>query len=153
MSHFRYRAAAVAALLTMAVPAAAALPEAAIKAENARWAAAYARGDYAAIGKLYTDEGTLLPPGEDRVVGPAAIVAYFVKNADASAPNSVSFSNFEFYGNDDMVTEISDTEVRDHRGKLIVRGKQTLVFLKRGGAWKLHRDIWNDNAPLKPGDR
>lgn len=123
--------------------------EAAIKAENARWAEAYARGDYEAIGRLYTKNGTLLPPGGSRIVGAAAIVDFFNKTfpATQSKTNTVSFSNYEFYGNDKVITEVSDTDVRDHSGELIFRGKQILIFLKQGGTWKLHRDMWNESAP------
>lgn len=122
---------------------------AAIKAENARWAEAFARGDYEAIGRLYTKDGSLLPPGGDRVTGASAIAEYFIKGYTGSQPDTVSFSNYEFYGNDQIVTEVSDAEVRDHSGKLKQRAKQTLIFLKQKGVWKLHRDIWNDYPPVK----
>lgn len=121
--------------------------EAAIKAENARWAQAYAHGDYASIGHLYTENGTLLPPGGNRVVGAAAIVEFFSRAAPGTQPNTVSFSNYEFYGNDRVVTEVSDTDIRDHSGELKYRGKQILIFLKQGCTWKLHRDIWNVSTP------
>ncbi|MBN3786165.1 SgcJ/EcaC family oxidoreductase [Burkholderia sp. Ac-20353] len=124
-------------------------PEAAIKAENARWADAFARGDYEAIGRLYTDDGTLLPPGGDKVTGSRAIVEYFTKGYAGSKPGTVSFSHDEFYGNDRIVTEVSDAEVRDHDGKLKIRAKQILVFVKQAGVWKLHRDMWNDYAPVE----
>ncbi|WP_438391759.1 YybH family protein [Caballeronia sp. DA-9] len=127
--------------------------EAAIKAENARWADAFKQGDYQAIGRLYTDDGTLLQPGGDRVVGPAAIANYFTKGYAGKTPDTVTFSDFEFYGNDQVVTEVSNSTIRSQDGELKSRGKQTLIFLKQGGAWKLHRDIWNDNGPLKPRDR
>ena len=124
-------------------------PEAAIKAENARWADAFGRGDYEAIGRLYTNDGTLLPPGGDKVTGSSAIASYFTNGYAGSKPDVVSFSHEEFYGNDRVVTEVSDAEVRDHGGKLKFRGKQILVFLKQGGVWKLHRDIWNGYGPRK----
>ncbi|VWB19740.1 YybH family protein [Burkholderia lata] len=127
-------------------------PEAAIKAENARWADAFARGDYEAIGRLYTNDGTLLPPGGNKVTGSSAIVEYFTKGYAGSKPATVSFSNYEFYGNDRVVTEVSDADIRDHDGKLKYRGKQILVFLKKDGVWKLHRDMWNDYGPLKADD-
>jgi uncharacterized protein (TIGR02246 family) len=127
--------------------------EAAIKAENARWADAFKQGDYPAIGRLYTADGTLLQPGGDRVIGPAAIVNYFTEGYAGKTPSTVTFSDFEFYGNDEVVTEVSNSTVRDHDGKLKFRGKQILLFLKQGGAWKLHRDMWNDDGPLKPTDR
>ncbi|PQV54743.1 DUF4440 domain-containing protein [Paraburkholderia sp. BL21I4N1] len=126
--------------------------EAAIKTENARWAEAFARGDYDAIGRLYTEDGALLPPGGDRIVGARAIADYFIKGYAGAMPDTVSFSNLEVYGDDRIVTEVSDTEIRDHSGKLKSRGKQILVFLKQRGVWKLHRDIWNSGAPLKSDD-
>jgi len=121
--------------------------EAAIKAENARWAEAFRRGDYDAIGHLYTKNGALLPPGGDRVTGRLAITEYFAKAYAGSEPGSVSFSNAEFYGDDQAVTEVSDADVRDHSGKLQIHAKQTLIFLKQGGVWKLHRDMWSSYAP------
>ena len=156
MRAIRFRAAALAgcvALFSFATSASAAgpqhLPEAAIKAENARWAEAFARGDYEAIGGLYTKDGSLLPPGGDKVTGAAAIAAYFTRGYAGIQPGTVSFSNDEFYGNSQMVTEVSDAEVRDHDGKLTLRGKQILIFLKQGHSWKLHRDMWNEYAPVK----
>ncbi|VWB08783.1 YybH family protein [Burkholderia lata] len=159
MQHIRMCTAALAACATffaLAAPATAGglqrPPEAAIKAENARWADAFARGDFEAIGRLYTNDGTLLPPGGNKVTGSSAIVEYFTKGYAGSKPAIVSFSNYEFYGNDRVVTEVSDADIRDHDGKLKYRGKQILVFLKEGGAWKLHRDMWNDYGPLKADD-
>lgn len=117
--------------------------EAAIKAENARWSEAFGRGDYEAIGRLYTEDGALLPPDGNRIIGPRAITEYFMKGSAGSEHNTVSFSNYEFYGNDQTVTEVSDAEIRDHDGKIKVRAKQTLIFLRQGGTWKLHRDMWS----------
>ena len=126
------------------------LIESEIKAENVRWAEAYARGDYSAIGNLYTDDGTLFPPGESRVVGPSAIADYFKKKSSNGARHTVTFDNLEFYGDDNTVTEISDTEICDLDGKLISRGRQTLVFLKKNGLWRLHRDMWNSTMLTLP---
>ncbi|MFM0649628.1 nuclear transport factor 2 family protein [Paraburkholderia bryophila] len=148
---------ACSSFVAFAVPAVAGAPqpqaEAAIKAENVRWADAFARGDYEAIGRLYTNDGALLPPGGDRVTGGSTIAAYFAKGYAGEKPGTVSFSNYEFYGNDRSVTEVSDAEIRDHHGKLIYRGKQILLFLKEDGAWKLHRDMWNDYATQKSDSR
>jgi uncharacterized protein (TIGR02246 family) len=148
---------AAAALAVTSLPAHAAGPQrstvAAIKAENARWADAFKRGDYHAIGRLYTEDGTLLQPGGGRVTGRAAIAEYFAKGYAGKKPDTVTFGNYEFYGNEQVVTEVSSSTIRNHAGRLTSRGKQTLIFLKQGGAWKLHRDIWNDDGPLTSGDR
>lgn len=139
------------ALFAFAAPATAGSsprpPEAAIKAENARWAQAFGRGDYQAIGRLYTKDGALLPPGGSKIIGATAITQYLGKAYAGALPGNVTFSNYEFYGDDQAVTEVSDAELRDASGALKYRGKQTLIFLKQDGAWKLHRDMWNDYAP------
>ena len=154
MRPIRFFAAAVAVCFSpfvFAMPALANGPqsqtEVAIKAENARWAEAFRLGDYKAIGRLYTEDGTLMPPGGDKVRGARAITEYFTKAYAGTQPGSVSFSNYEFYGNDRTVTEVSDVELRDHSGKLQLRAKQILIFLKQGGVWKLNRDMWNSYAP------
>jgi len=154
MRQIRLFSAAVAAclsVLTFAAPAFASGPnpqtEAAIKAENARWAEAYGRADYEAIGHLYTADGTLLPPGADNVTGGHAITEYLTKAYAGAPPGTVSFSNYQFYGDDQAVTEVSDAEVRDHDGIVTFRGKQILIFLKQGKTWKLHRDMWSGYAP------
>lgn len=121
--------------------------EAAIRAENAKWARAYARGDYAAISRLYTADGELLPPGGNRISGGKAIVSFFVRANKGRPPGHVSFSNAEFYGSDSIVAEVSDTAICSRDGELKYRGKQTLIFLKSGGQWQLHRDIWNQTGP------
>ncbi|MDB1112044.1 DUF4440 domain-containing protein [Pseudomonas extremaustralis] len=121
-------------------------PEAAIKAENARFAQAYGRGDYGAVARLYTKDGALLPPGGGKIIGTTAITEYFSKQHVGSRPDTVSFANYEFYGDDQAVTEVSDAEIRDADGKLKYSGKQILIFLKQDGVWKLHRDMWNDHA-------
>jgi len=120
-------------------------PEAAIKAENARFAQAYGQGNYVAIGRLYTKDGALLPPGGGKIIGATAITEYFSKQHVGSRPDTVSFANYEFYGDDKTVTEVSDAEIHDSDGNLKYSGKQILIFLKQDGVWKLHRDMWNDH--------
>ncbi len=127
--------------------------QAAIKAENDRWADAFKRGDYQAIGQLYTEDGTLMQPGGERIRGAAAIVDYFTKGYAGKPPASVTFDKFEFYGNDEAVTEVSNATIRDHDGKVQYVGKQTLIFLKQGKVWKLHRDMWNDNGTVQADAR
>lgn len=129
------------------------LPEAAIKAENAKWAAAYDRHDLAAIATLYTEDGTLLPDGSEPVVGRTAILAYLKNMFAQSEADRLSFGDYEFYGNDRTVTEVSSSEIHDESGQLKWRGKQVLIFMRQQGTWKLHRDIWTGNGPLKPGDQ
>jgi uncharacterized protein (TIGR02246 family) len=151
MRQIRHFAAAIAASLPAFVLAASGLgnnlgplSRTEIKVENERWADAFRRCDYEAIARLYTPDGTLLPPGGNSVTGADAIAQYFASShAGGCKADTVTFSNAEFYGNEQIVTEVSDVEIRAETGKLKFRGKQMLIFLNRGGVWKLHRDLWN----------
>lgn len=139
----------LATLFMTAGPAAAQDPDApaatAILAENAKWAAAYTEGDFTAIGGLYTDDGTLLPPGGKRVAGRDAITRYFQQEYAGRQTGTIRFSDYEFYGNDREITEVANLEIYGPVGNLKSRGKQVLIFLKQGDQWRLHRDIWNSD--------
>jgi uncharacterized protein (TIGR02246 family) len=139
----------LATLAMIASPAAAQSSDAplvvAIMAENAKWAAAYKAGDFTAIGALYTDDGTLLPPGGNRVAGRDAITRYFQNEYAGRQTGTISFSDYEVYGGGRVVTEVANLAIYGRDGKLKSRGKQILIFLKQGDQWKLHRDIWNSD--------
>jgi uncharacterized protein (TIGR02246 family) len=127
--------------------------DAAIEAVTERWALAYAKGDLEAISQMYTEDAKLLPEGSGAVVGRAAILKYFEKNLRPTLPATLSFSHYEIYGNGQVATSVSELEIRDPDGRLKTRGKQIIVLLNQGGQWKIHRDIWTNNGPIKPGDR
>ena len=56
-------------LLLLAATAEARSAKADIDAVNQKFGAAYAKGDAAAISRLYTEHATILPPGSDMVTG------------------------------------------------------------------------------------
>ncbi len=126
--------------------------EAAVKAVTERWSATFAKGDLKAISLLYTDDAKLLPPNETAISGRAAILAYFEKNLRPDLVSSAKFSHYEIYGGGDAATSISELAMYDGKGHIIERGKQTIVLLKQNGEWKIHRDMWSDNTPVKTGN-
>lgn len=122
--------------------------ETAVKAVTERFAADLAKGDLKAISRLYTDDAKLLPPNENPVSGRAAILAYFEKSLQPSVVGGARFDHYEiYYGGGNTATSISHLEMLDGKGHVIEQGKQTIVMLKQGGEWKIHRDMWSDNAP------
>src|SRR5215468_8157783 len=48
-----------------------------IDAANAKWVAAFNKGDAAAVAQLYTEQATALPPGAPMAKGRAAIQAFW----------------------------------------------------------------------------
>jgi uncharacterized protein (TIGR02246 family) len=105
--------------------------------------------DAAAVGKLYTEDASLFPPGAPRQDGREAITAYWQAAIDL--------------GLSDVV--LTTVEVEDFKstafevGRLIARlpagegssqaltGKFIVIWKKdAAGRWCLHRDIWNFDA-------
>jgi ketosteroid isomerase-like protein len=126
--------------------------EAAVKALTERFGAIFARGDLKAISLLYTDDAKLLPPNETAVSGRAAILAWFEKNIRPVLPARIRFSHYEIYGGGDAATSISEMQIYDGEGRIMERGKQTIVLVKQNGEWKIHRDMWSDNTPANAGN-
>jgi len=152
LSKLLTRAAGVSAALALigaGASAATAHPpdEAAVKAVTETWGATFARGDLAEISKLYTEDAKLLPPNEAPVSGRTAILAYFEKNLRPVMPASIRFTSYEIYGGGGAATSVSRMEMYDAKGRVVERGKQTIVLLRQDGRWKIHRDMWSDDTP------
>lgn len=141
-----------AAALLLAASSALAAPapsseRAAVEAVTERWAKAFANGDLNAITGLYTADAKLLPDGGAVVAGKADIARYFETTLRPMLPGSIHFSRYEVYGDGQSASSLSLMEIRDAKGAVTLKGKQALVLLKQGGAWKIHRDIWNGDGP------
>jgi ketosteroid isomerase-like protein len=121
--------------------------EPAVKAVTEKFRATFARGDLDAISRLYTDDAKLLPPNAPAIAGRKAILAWFEANLRPYMPASLKFHDYEIYGGGNAATSVSWMELSDSKGRVLIRGKQTVVLLKLKGEWKIHRDMWSDDTP------
>jgi uncharacterized protein (TIGR02246 family) len=122
-----------------------------IEAVNGRFSEAFGRGDMNAVAALYTEDGTLLPPGSAPVKGRAAI-AEFWKAAHAGGVKGVMLMTDGVETAGDLAYETGSAQlmVQPKRGKPTISHSKYLVVWKRtGGTWSLHRDIWNDGPKKK----
>ncbi len=119
-----------------------------IEAALATFATAFNNGDGAAVAVLYTDDAALLPPGEARVNGRAAIQAYWQGAVDAGLTD-IALQAVEVEEDGDMAYEVGGFSLAapgENGAKVTVTGKYIIVWKKGAdGAWRLHRDIWNAN--------
>jgi ketosteroid isomerase-like protein len=70
-----------------------------IEAVNMEFSAAFNRGDAAGVAGLYTEDGSLLPPGENIVSGRSNIEAYWKSGVDAGLSNlQLTGSEVEAHG-------------------------------------------------------
>jgi len=117
-----------------------------IGAANDRFMAAFEEQDAAAVAALYTKKGQVLPPNSDFVTGREAIQAFWqgamdmglrraeleLGEVDGLGKTAVEVSRFTLYAEGDAVAD---------------KGKYMVVWKKKGGDWKLHRDVFNSSLP------
>jgi uncharacterized protein (TIGR02246 family) len=116
---------------------------------NRQFMTAFANGDGAAIGALYTSDAALLPPGEDRIDGREAIGAYWQNAVDAGFKD-LRLETAEVIDGGDTAAEVGHWSIAAPDGKggsATVGGKYIVVWKRAEGGWQLYRDIWNDDPP------
>jgi uncharacterized protein (TIGR02246 family) len=118
-----------------------------IDAANAKWIAAFNKGDAAAVAQLYTERATALPPGAPMAKGRAAIQAFWdgaikggVKNVTLKSVQVNQFGNAaREIGEFSLDAPNAQQQITHEQGKYVV------LWRNVGGGWKLDTDIWNGN--------
>ena len=114
----------------------------AIKDKNYSLADALGRGDAAGMASLYTEDGSLFPPGADRVTGHDGIEAFWSAVMDMGIA-SARLETTEIDDQGDTVIESGRYLLGAADGSVADEGKYLVVWKNEDGVWKLHRDIWN----------
>ncbi len=121
-------------------------PRAGIEAANARFAAAFAKGDAAAVASHYTIAGQVLPPNGEPVRGREAIATFWKGVMDAGV-KGVKLTVVEAEAHGGTAHEVGAYVLTGEGGKTLDTGKYIVVWKRDGGQWKIHRDIWNTSMP------
>jgi uncharacterized protein (TIGR02246 family) len=114
----------------------------AITAVNVLFADAFARGDAAAIARLYTEDAAVLPPNLPVQRGRAAIRAFWQGAIDMGL-KAATLTWLEVEDLGDEAIEVGSYELFLAGSVLLDEGKYIVVWKREGGAWRMHRDIWN----------
>jgi uncharacterized protein (TIGR02246 family) len=147
----RFRVAVVAvsllfpALALRAEPAKTDPARAAIEKVGTDFAAAYARGDYPAVARMYAEDAVAFPPDGDMVKGRAAIEALWKGAADTGI-KSLEFEIVDVVSSGNLAAEtgIATMHIQPAgQAAATAKVKYVVVYKKVGGAWLLYRDIWN----------
>jgi len=121
-----------------------------IRAIEDAWAAAFNAKDVATIMDFYADDAISMNDDQPMLVGKAAIQKGLEEEMARRKENArVAFETLDLYGDENRVTEVGKTTVRDISGKVVYAGKYMAVWEKRDGKWLTIRDISNDDAKGK----
>jgi ketosteroid isomerase-like protein len=118
----------------------------AIEAANAKFSAAAAKGDGAAIAAMYATDGQVMPAGSDPIRGTGAIQKFWQGALDSGIA-AVGFKTIDVFGQSPTATEVGEYELRDKAGKVLDHGKYIVVWRHSDGTWKLLRDMFSTNVP------
>jgi uncharacterized protein (TIGR02246 family) len=115
-----------------------------IDAANTKWMELFNKGDFDAIGHLYTEDAIALPPGSGMVKGQAAIGAMWKAMAEQISDPKVTALDVKMIG-PSAAREIGTFSLKT-KGPTPqdVIGKYVVVWERVGSNWKLATDIWND---------
>lgn len=134
-------------LLLLTVAAQAADVRAEINAANQKFGAAYAKGDAAAIGRLYTPHATVFPPGADMVSGRDGIQKVWAGAMHSGLKiTGLQTLSVEQYGSAAREIGRFTAEAPNAQQQMAkIDGKYVVVWKRLNGTWMLDTDIWNLN--------
>lgn len=120
--------------------------KAAIAASNKVYGACFASGDSTAFANCYTSDACIMPTGMPKMCGTQAILGFFNGGRKMGITN-ISLTTDEVMGGKDAVVETGKYELIVGDKVSAEKGKYIIVWKEENGKWKMHRDIWNSDAP------
>lgn len=108
--------------------------------------AAFESRDGQALGLLYTEDATLMPPNAEPALGREAIVKVWESLFELPLP-ILRLETDEIHGTGDVVTAEGRYALLGADGGTVEAGKYLVVYKKTEAGWRLHRDIWSSNSP------
>ena len=121
-----------------------------IQALENSWAEADNSRDTNAVAAFYAEDAVTLSNNKPMLVGKAAIqqdIAASLAKKEKGA--TVAFDIIDVFGDENTVTEVGKTTVKDASGKVTYTGKYMAIWEKRNGKYICVRDISNDDVKAK----
>lgn len=121
-----------------------------IQALENTWAAADNARDANALAAMYADDAISMGNNKLAISGKAAILKDLQESL-AKRPKgaTIAFETLDVYGDDNLLTEVGKTAVKDASGKVTYTGKYMALWEKRDGKWLTIRDMNNDDVKEK----
>jgi ketosteroid isomerase-like protein len=119
-----------------------------IGAANAKFSAAFNKGDAAALANFYTENATILPAGAPMAHGHAGVQKVWQGAIDSGLKNmALQAISVEQYGPNGAreIGRFSLDAPNAQKQMTHVEGKYVVIWKHQKNAWKLDTDIWNMN--------
>ena len=116
-----------------------------IAAVNSQFVDGAGRGDVEAMGRVYTDDARILPPGQPIIQGRAAIQGFWASAAEALGVTGIDLATEVLETHSDTAEEIGAYTIHGADG-VLDQGKYVVVWKHTDAGWRWHWDIWNSNS-------
>ena len=122
---------------------------AALATVNQRYGEAYRTGDSSLFLNCYTPDGAVMAANAPILSGYKGLLLFY-KAAWRTGIRNVVFHTVELFGlTDETVTEQGVYELFDAGNRSLGKGKYLVLWKKTTAGWKMHRDMFNADAPAK----
>lgn len=118
---------------------------AALEKLGKEFADTFARGDFAAVARMYAEDAIAFPPDGDMVKGRAAIEALWKEGSDTGI-KSLEFTIVDVVSSGNLAAETGTALLHIQpagQAATTANVKYVVVWKKGPGGWQLYRDIWN----------
>jgi len=114
-----------------------------VEAGAKAFATCFGNSDTAGITSIYTEDGKLVPPNLDFVIGTADMQKFWDAHPDLGA-KTLTLKTIEVEEHDDTAIELGEYDL----GQGLDRGKYMIIWKCVDGTWKMHHDMWNSSLPV-----
>ena len=115
-----------------------------IRQANNNFETTYAAGNAKGMGSLYIEQGVLMPPGNEPIVGQETI-GHFWQVVMNMGIKSIKLETQELEDLGDTAIEQGRATLSSADGRVLDVCKYVVVWKRINDQWKLHKDIWNTN--------
>jgi ketosteroid isomerase-like protein len=123
--------------------------KAAIAASNATYGSHFATQDSTGFLSHYTSDACINPANTPQICGQQGLIAFFNGGYQIGL-RDIKLTTNEVMGGKDGVIETGAYEILGAQGMSFEKGKFIVMWKEENGKWKMHRDIWNSDAPPPP---
>lgn len=124
----------------------------AIKAQinkaNEKYADRFTSNDSLWYIERYCKDACDFPPNEKPICGVDSLRKYFYGDGK-NEPITMILKSTNIYGSKEAVVEEGIYDFPDGKGASFDKGKFIAIWKEEGGKWKLYKEIWNSDLPLK----
>ena len=102
--------------------------------------------DFSALGRVYTAQARILPPGAEMLTGLDQIRNFWEQAVSTLNIDSLTLSTLDMQVMGDTAVEVGRAEMHTNQPTSPTTVKYVVVWKREGDSWKWDIDIWNADA-------